>query len=237
MSRFFIDQKIEDPNNIIISDKEIINKLVKVLRKRVGDCFILFDNQGDEYEVEIREWNPKQIVCKFRNKLDNDRELDTDINLYVALLKADKFEWLLQKVTEIGVKKIIPNFTENCVVKELNNNKYQRYKKIINEATLQCGGKVQPVLNQVETFAKSLEYLNPNDLNIIAHEKEEKRLKEILADKKSSAINIFIGPEGGFSEEEINLAQRHSIIPISLGKRILRAETASMVACAIIANY
>jgi len=235
MSRFFINQKIEDPNNIIISDKEIINKLVKVLRKKVGDTFILFDNMGEEYEVEIEGLNSKELKCKFLNKLDNDRELDVDINLYMALLKADKFEWLLQKVTEIGVKKIVPIITQNCVVKEFNLNKAGRYKKIINEATLQCGGRVQPLLGDLVDFEKAIKDLAPGGLNLIAHEKEEKKIRDAIND--SRIINIFIGPEGGFTDDEIEFARTELVLPVSLGKRILRAETAAIVACSILANF
>ena len=238
MHRLYLAQKIEDPQQIVINNKEIIKKLTKVLRKSVGDTFILFDNQADEYEVEIKEIKTKQIICQFLNKSFIDRELDLEINLYQSLLKKDKFEWVLQKATEIGAKRVIPVVSENCVVKDLTKNKLQRYQRIINQATMQCGGKISPGLDVLLDFNQVIIGLDPQSLNLIAHEQEkDNKLINILQNNYNKKINLFIGPEGGFSEQEINLAQRHSFIPFSLGKRILRAETAAIVACGLITNY
>ncbi len=237
MFRFYLNEKIEDPQNIIIKDKEIINKLTKVLRKKVGDTFILFDNQADEYEVEIKDISSKRIVCKFLNKSFTDRELDVEINLYQALLKKDKFEWLCQKVSEIGVKNIIPVVTEYCVLKELSENKIKRCKKIILEATVQSGGKKIPNLKPIIKYEEAIRQLVPDSLNFIAFEnKKENGLADSLAKSKKKKVNLFIGPEGGFSPFEIDLARQNSVISVSLGERILRAETAAIVACGIIAN-
>ncbi len=237
MYRFYLSKKIEDPRQIIISNKEIIKKLTKVLRKGVNDTFILFDNQAEEYEVKIIEINKHQIVCQAIKRNFIDRELALDINLYQSLLKKDKFEWILQKATEIGVKKIIPIISEHCVVKDLSKSKFSRYEKILTEATMQSGGKITPELNQVLDFEKAITELNTEDLNLIAHEQEQdNNLINILQNTNSKKINLFIGPEGGFTENEINLAQRYSVLPFGLGKRILRAETASLVACGTISQ-
>jgi len=237
MFRFFLITKIEDPQNIIISDKAIIKKITKVLRLKVGDALFLFDNTGEEYEVVINEFKDKKIFCHLIRRIEIGRELPIEINLYQSLLKKDKFEWLCQKVTEIGVKRIVPITTEFCVVNELNSNKINRYKKIIAEATIQSGGKIPPVLNPVIKFVEAVKTLNPRDLNLICHEQEkENNLLEILRTHGNKVINIFIGPEGGFSPFEIDLAQQNSLIPISLGKRILRAETAGIVVCGTISQ-
>jgi len=234
MFRFFLKSSIEDPQNIVISDKEAIKKITKVLRLQVGDLLILFDKTGEEYEVRIQEIKSKQIVCSLVSRIDIDRELGIEINLYQSLLKKDKLEWLCQKLTEIGVKRIISVVAENCVVKELNANKAGRYKKIIEEATIQSGGKIPPAFGPVLTFEQALKNLNPRDLNLIAHEQEqESKITDVLKNN-IGVINIFIGPEGGFSPFEIDLARQNSLIPISLGKRILRAETAAIVACGTI---
>ncbi len=238
MFRFFLPYKITDPQNIVITDKEIVNKLNKVLRKKTGDIFIIFDNQANEYRVVIKEINSKKIQCSSLGKTSVNRELDKQIILYQTLVKKDKFEWILQKATEIGVKKIVPLNSENCVVKELNQNKLRRYEKILNEATMQSGGKITPVLDNHLDFEQALNFLNKKDLNLIAHEQEkENKLINILQKEQADTINLFIGPEGGFSPLEINLAKKYSLKTFSLGKRILRSETAAIVACGIIANY
>lgn len=235
MFRFLIKSKIEDPQNIIITDKEIVHKIIKVLRLKTGDVFVLFDLEANEYEVVIKSLDKKAIVCSYLNKSFTERELSIEINLYQSLLKKDKLEWLCQKVTEMGVKKIIPVISENCVIKELNPNKAKRYQKIIEEATLQSGGKITPLFAPVIDFATVVTQLNQRHLNLIAHEQEtDSFLLKVLKDKSNKVVNLFIGPEGGFSSLEIDLARRNSLITVSLGKRILRAETAAMVACATV---
>ena len=237
MFRFFLNTKIEDPQNIIISDKTIIKKIIKVLRLKVGDSLFLFDNTGEEYEVVINEFKDKKIFCHLIRRIEIERELPIEINLYQSLLKKDKFEWLCQKVTEIGIKRIVPIVSEFCVVNELNSNKINRYKKIIAEATIQSGGKIPPVLNPVIKFVEAVKALNPRDLNLICHEQEKvNNLMEILRIHGNKVINIFVGPEGGFSPFEIDLAQQNSLIPVSLGKRILRAETAGIIVCGTISQ-
>jgi len=237
MYRFFLKSKIEDPQNIVIADREIVHKITKVLRLKVGDVFILFDTDANEYEVIVKEIKKAQVTCSFIKKSYNSRDLEIEINLYQSLLKSDKLEWLCQKVTEIGVKRIIPLVSENCVIKELNQNKVKRYQKIIEEATIQSGGKISPVFEQVQKFEEAIKHLNPRQLNLIAHEQEsENLLFNVLQSNNSQVINLFIGPEGGFSPFEIDLARQNSLISVSLGKRILRAETAAIAACAIIAQ-
>ncbi|MCX6742883.1 MAG: RsmE family RNA methyltransferase [Candidatus Parcubacteria bacterium] len=237
MFRFFLNTTIEDPQNIIITDKDIVKKIIKVLRLKAGDSLFLFDNTGEEYEVVINEFKDKKIFCRLIRRMEIDRELPIEIVLYQSLLKKDKFEWVCQKVTEIGIKKIVPIATEFCVVNELNQNKISRYKKIIEEATMQSGGKIPPVFEPVIKFEEAVKKLNPRDLNIICHEQEKaNNLLEIFRTHGNKIINIFVGPEGGFSPFEIDLARQNSLIPVSLGKRILRAETAGIVACGTIAQ-
>jgi len=236
MFRFFLDTTIEDPQNIIITDKDIVKKITKVLRLKAGDSLFLFDNTGEEYEVAISEFKDKKFFCRLIRRMEIDRELPIEIVLYQSLLKKDKFEWVCQKVTEIGIKKIVPIVTEFCVVNELNQNKISRYKKIIEEATMQSGGKIPPVFESVIKFEEAVKKINPRDLNLLCYEQEKtNNLLEILRTHGHKIINIFVGPEGGFSPFEIDLARQNSLIPVSLGKRILRAETAGIVACGLIA--
>ncbi|MCX6739720.1 MAG: RsmE family RNA methyltransferase [Candidatus Parcubacteria bacterium] len=237
MFRFFFKSTIEDPQKIQITDKETIKKITKVLRLNLGDLLNLFDNSGEEYEVRIQEISGKKIICSLVRRLDINRELDIEINLYQSLLKKDKLEWLCQKATEIGVRRIIPVISENCVVRELNLNKAGRYKKIIEEATIQSGGKMPPIFEPAVSFEQAIRKTSPRDINLICHEQEnENALRDQLERTGRKKINLFIGPEGGFSQFEIDLARQNSLLPVSLGKRILRAETAAIVACFLVAN-
>ncbi|MCX6744162.1 MAG: RsmE family RNA methyltransferase [Candidatus Parcubacteria bacterium] len=237
MFRFFIKSAIEDPQHIVITDKETVNKITKVLRFGIGDVFVILDNTGEEYEVRIQEIKNKQVLCTLVSRLNIDRELPVEINLYQSLLKKDKLEWLCQKVTEIGVKRIIPVISENCVVKELNLNKTSRYKKIIEEATIQSGGKIPPKFESVVQFENAIKNLHPRALNLICHEEEQDLLlAEVLAKNSEKIINLFIGPEGGFSQFEIDLARQNSLVLVSLGKRILRAETAAVISSGLCAS-
>ena len=237
MFRFFLNTTIEDPQNIIITDKDIVKKIIKVLRLKAGDSLFLFDNVGEEYEVAIKELKDKKIFCRLSRRMEIDRELPIEIVLYQSLLKKDKLEWVCQKVTEIGIKRIIPVVTEFCVISELNQNKISRYKKIIAEATMQSGGKIPPVFEPVIKFTEAVKTLNSRDLNIICHEQEkDNNLLEILRTHGNKVINIFVGPEGGFSPFEIDLARQNSLIPVGLGKRILRSETAGIVAIGTISQ-
>ena len=237
MFRFFLKTTIEDPQNIVITDKESVKKITKVLRMQVGDIFVIFDNTGEEYQVRILDMNGKKIVCNLVTRLNIDRELAVEINLYQSLLKKDKLEWLCQKVTEIGVRRIIPVNSENCVVKELNQHKSARYKKIIEEATIQSGGKISPKFEPLIAFENAIKNIHPRDLNIICHEQEkDNNFIDVLQGNSGRTINLFIGPEGGFSQFELDLARQHSLQAVSLGKKILRAETAAIVACGTIAQ-
>ncbi len=236
MQRFFLNQPIEDPQSIVIKDKDIIKKITKVLRKQIGDTIFIFDSANEEFEVQIIHMAEKEIVCRLVNRVEIDRELPIEINLYQALLKKDKLEWICQKVTEIGIKSITPIISENCVVKDLNSNKAKRYQKIIEEATAQSGGKIPTAFYKIKNFEEVILGLKQNELNLIAHEDErQNKLFDILNEKRVNKINILIGPEGGFSQDEINLALRNSVVPVSLGKRILRAETAAILASGLIA--
>jgi len=235
MFRFYYQSKISD--NFQIIDKEIINQISRILRLKSGDHFILFDNTDFEYEVEILKSDKNSFSVQLIDKIKCVKENDKNIVLYLALLKKDNFEMVVQKVTELGVKKIVPLFTQNCVVKDFSGNKKERCLSIIKEATEQCGGCKLTQLGELENFQSAIINLNNKDLNLIAHEKVGRQnFMEVLKNNQAKNINIFIGPEGGFSELEIDLAIKAGIKPVSLGKRILRAETAAISAVALITN-
>ncbi len=220
-------------------------------------------NYNDFHHVKdvMRLKNNDEIICIFENKsflcnilytnndykinvikeLENDNELPIDIILYQALIKNDKFDLIIQKACELGVKEIYPLITSRSVVKidkDNLNKKIMRYEKIVKEAAEQSTRLVCPSINEPINI-KDIE-IEKDTLPIIAYEKDQNvfSLQNILKDVKSyKKVAIVIGPEGGFSIEEINMLLNKGFKEVSLGKRILRAETASFFAISIISHY
>jgi len=231
--RFYLEQEKIINNKVFIDEPRIIKQILKVLRLKKGEKIFIFEGSGKEYKVEIKNLGKNQIEGEVVKEEESKREPEKIITLYQSILKADKFEWVLQKGTELGVTKFIPVISENCVIRELSENKIKRYKEIIREATEQCGGAKLAELGEIIKFEEALKKLNKNNLNLIGWEEGEKFRSHSFKERE---INLFIGPEGGYSLKEINLAKSFGVRPISLGKRILRAETAAIISIALILN-
>jgi len=206
------------------------------LRKKIGDVVFLFDGKGNEYEAEIVKINESQIEFKIISTTQKDIEIATKINLYQSIPKFKKFDFIIEKATELGVSKIIPVISERTqysIPSESRNfSKLSRWQKIALSASKQSGRSVITEISAIKNFKDALESLSidsEKSLSIIPWECEENtNLKNILRtmNQEIRTINLFIGPEGGFSSSEINIAQKCGVIPVSLGKRILRTETA-----------
>ena len=225
MQRFFA--KIE--NNIVKLDDGDIHHLLNVLRVRNGYQFEVVDN-GEVFLCEVIDIKPLNI--KIIDKLDTNTELDKEITLFFALAKGEKIDFVIQKATELGVNKIVLFSSKRCVVDFSNkdlNKKLARYNKIAKEASEQSHrNKVPEVLGVLDL--KNINKGNLSDINFVAYEKlsNSNVFLDELKVKNSNSISIFIGPEGGFEEEEINYLESLNVFPISLGKRILRTETAAV---------
>ncbi len=236
MPKFFV--KSENINDHIITlDGENAKHIGSVLRSKIGDVITVGDGQGRDYECEITEITKKQVKVKITDIFTNDNEPEIKITLYQGLPKADKMELVIQKCIEIGVDRIVPVSTEHTVVKldGKEDKKIQRWNKIAESAAKQCGrGKIPQVAGLMK-FKEAIEEAALLDGAIIPYEKEkDNSLKSFAKKFKGKSIGIFIGPEGGFSENEIELALSREIIPVTLGKRILRTETAGLVASVIL---
>ena len=232
MHRFYLTKDHFFGNYIMANEKEIISQLARVLRAKEGERFIVFCGDGLEYICQLTELSKTQAKFLVIDERQGEREPARFITLYPSLLKSDKFEWLLQKVTELGVSRIVPVVSARCVVKEISPAKLKRYQEIIREAVEQCGGARIPILEPAASWRKAL-----NMASVEAGEKyiaweDSKEARFFASPDNVNPVHIFIGPEGGFEDEEIELAKSKGIIPISLGKRILRAETAAIVAMA-----
>lgn len=236
MPKFFVSKDNIDDHIITITG-ENANHIANVLRAKAGDEIIVGDGEGLDYSCEITEVSKKQVIAKITDITSNNAEPNTKITLFQALPKSDKMELVIQKCIEIGVDSIVPVETEHCVVKlkGKEDKKLSRWNKIAEAAAKQCGrGKIPKVCNII-SFKEAVNKAISLDSAIIPYEKEkENSLKSFCCNFKGKSIGIFIGPEGGFSAEEIELAKNKGIQSVTLGKRILRTETAGLVASVIL---
>jgi len=239
MQRFLVNRQCIDDDSITITG-DIVHQIRNVLRLQSGERIVVFDNTGSEYTVildMIEKDRVKGTICHTRQTA----ELNIKITLYQALLKSDHFEFVLQKCTEIGVSVFVPVVCERCVVRKPGANKKQRWEKVIKEATEQSGRGMMPVLKSPVSFPEACRYITGTSI-IAGIGTDSLKLRNILrhnidADNRQS-INIFIGPEGGFTAPEEELARSCGIHKVTLGPRVLRAETAGLVAAtAILYEY
>ena len=234
MHRFFVS-----PSLIIktafLNEPDIVHQIYKVLRKKSGDQIILCDNTGTEYIAEITEISKKEVRGKIIEKRENQAEPEIKITLYQALPKNPaKFEQVLQHGTEIGITKFVPILTERTEVQKLRN--IERAKRIIRESAEQSERGKLPEL--AEPIRWNDIWKNPpTGLNLVADSYTfDPLLNKLLPKiKNEKFINIFVGPEGGFTKTEIGLAAGAKARCFSLGPRILRTETAGLsIASAIL---
>ncbi|UCG82065.1 MAG: 16S rRNA (uracil(1498)-N(3))-methyltransferase [Dehalococcoidia bacterium] len=235
MHRFFLPEDCINGQNVAIPGS-LVHRLRRVLRLNAGDRILVLDNSGWEYEVELVSKDRGKLEGVVTNKALAEREPGTDITLYQALLKGHSFDLVLQKCTEIGVMGFVPMICERCVPGKPTDNKLDRWRSIILEAAQQSRRGRLPVLHDIMSFDKACKTVA--GAAILPWEGESAQsigsvLKDLPKTKGVHGISIFIGPEGGFSARELELARDCGITPISLGRRILRAETAGLVSIAV----
>lgn len=230
--RFFVDFKISK-GEFEIKNKEIFHQLKNVLRKRVGDRVIVF-NGGIEGVAKIRDFyfKDKKIKIEILEIKQNKREPEIFASLFCSILKKENFELVAQKATEVGIKEIVPLICKNTIKLGLN---LERLKKIIKEASEQSGrGELPEILKPME-FKKAIERAKNFDLKILFDPSGENFFK--FKREKIKTVAIFIGPEGGWDKKEIEMAQKENFEILNLGKLILRAETAGVVASFLATNF
>ena len=189
---------------------------------------------GREYRCEVAQLLPDEVVCKLRFIKENDVELPAQVYLFQGLPKADKMELIIQKAVELGAYSVIPVATRRSIVKRDDKKaaaKQNRWQGIAEAAAKQSKRKIIPKIEKVMSFAEALEMAKELEVRLIPYELAEdmSHTKEIIERiREGQKIAIFIGPEGGFDETEIAMASEVGVEPITLGKRILRTETAVM---------
>ncbi len=234
MPQFLIQTPNITDNKYIIEGEDYYH-LKKARRVKIGELLDLRGDNGLIYKGRISKITAESIIVEII-MADNKTEPTIDLSLYISLLKGKKFDLVLQKATEIGVCKIIPVLAERSIPDlSTGENKKKRWEKIVSEAFKQCMRKQIPVIKEVMTFKEAI-LNNHSQIKIIAHPgKSGRNIREYLAGiKRNVDISILIGPEGGFSNKELELAQENNWDQIVFGFTSLRAETAAIILPAIL---
>jgi 16S rRNA (uracil1498-N3)-methyltransferase len=240
--RFFTD------SNMSLSDEDL-RHAKQVLRMKRGDKAILCDGNGTDYLCEYTADSGRGdpgAPAEFRiiESMPNQAEPSIALRLFQCLPKSDKMDFIVQKAVELGAAEIIPVVSARCVSRPDSKSfagKRVRWNKIAYEAAKQCGRGKIPVVGEILGFREAIRGLNSEDLSIIFYECGGKRLSEIPETGANGAqntpcVNVIIGSEGGFEKEEIEFAETQGAISATLGKRILRVDTASIAAISVIMN-
>ncbi|MES2436470.1 MAG: RsmE family RNA methyltransferase [Patescibacteria group bacterium] len=243
LQRFFIEEQLRNKKDITLYDDDLIHQLKDVFRLRVGDQIMLLDNSGFEYLAEV--------VLLARGKgeikiIDQSAAINVpkeEVWLFASLIKKDNYEWILEKCTELGVSHFVPIVSDRTEKKDLNS---ERAQKIIKEASEQSERGVMPVLYDVHTLEQTLEKYAGTFPIYAFHIGQEfpkfnySEIKNKHADRNASLklpeepIGIFVGPEGGWTEKEVELFKQHSVQIYSLGNQVLRAETAAIAISSLV---
>jgi 16S rRNA (uracil1498-N3)-methyltransferase len=233
VQRFFVPPECIVEDNVTLP-AEVASQLSRVLRARLGDEIVVLDNTGMEYLIKLDAVYKDSASGTVIGKSQSYGEPYVAITIYQGILKADRFEYVLQKGSELGITSFVPmNCHRTISQNSPSPSRYTRWRKIITEAAEQSGRGRLPVLHEVIDFDSACE--KTTGVSLIPWEEERAiSLKSSLTDWASAAeapssINIIIGPEGGFTADEVELAKKNGITPITLGHRILRAETAGLV--------
>lgn len=239
MPKFFVRQDNIENNKVIITGDDAFH-ISRALRMAKGEHITVCDMQCNEYDCVLAEFNTDNVVAEIVSFCRIDNEPPVKVYLFQALPKGDKLDTVIQKAVECGVFEIIPFESDRCVVKskpEAEERKTERRNRISLEAAKQCGRGYIPRVTPTVSFECAVEQACACDLCVFCYEGEENySLKELLRDNREvDSISVFIGSEGGFSVDEVEYATKKGMKSVSLGKRILRTETASSFVLSCIA--
>ena len=234
--RFFIEQ-IQDE---VVIDGEEFRHAINVLRIKEGETVILCDNTGFEYISTVVKINKKDFIARVVEKRQSQTEAITSVTLIAGYLKGDKTELVVQKAVELGAYEIIPVATKRAVVKlddKKASKKVERWNSIAEGGAKQSGRSFVPEVTSVMSFKEALKYAGTLDVVLIPYELAEgmAETKQVIsAIEPGQSVGIFIGPEGGFETAEVEQAMEAGAKAITLGKRILRTETAGLTTLSIL---
>ena len=257
MHHIFVNDNIVDlPNKVMRlskdDDREVFNHLVNSLRINKGEqilCSVVPFASTFDYRCEVSNVDSENVVLIIKEEMKS-RELPVNINLYQGISKADKLEFIIEKAVELGVSSITPLSTEYCIAKideKKSGKKIDRFNKIAKSAAEQSKRHIIPKVNEPLKFSDLVNEIGntseKNIYNLLFYENADgitgtknviKEIKHDLGNKSDVSVNVIIGPEGGFSESEIDMAKQSRFSILSLGDRILRTETAAVTALSIL---
>lgn len=238
MTQFYVPEISSYDNQFFIFSKEFLH-IIKSHRAKVGDLIRLFDGNGWIFEAKIINIYKDKVKVEILDKKFISKK-DYNIILCQGLIKIDRFELVIEKSTEIGVDEIIPLYLQNCVVKkETFFKKYERFRTIILEASKQCNRAYIPYLHNLTELYEV--FYDDKSLSIVCYKSSPYKINDediIKQIKLSKTIKIFIGPEGDFSDKEIEFLKRQkNVYFVRLGENILRSETASFISLGFVAQY
>lgn len=231
--RFFVPPGSFSGEAVRVADADLARQLGRVLRLGPGDRVLFLDGSGDACEVELAEVGREVVAGRVLGR-EHVAEPAVALALYVALLRPERFEWVLQKGTELGASRFVPVlFARSLPAERAEGRRGERWQRIIREAAEQCGRGRLPALAAPLSFAEACAEAAAAELPLILWEGAAPPLRELLRRGPAPAsVALLSGPEGGVAPEELTAAGEHGIMPVSLGPRILRAETAPIAAAA-----
>ncbi|MDD3402723.1 MAG: 16S rRNA (uracil(1498)-N(3))-methyltransferase [Hespellia sp.] len=239
MHHFFVTPEQVQSPEIVITGGDV-NHMKNVLRMRIGEKLEISDGNSKLYICEINRFEPDEIRLKIIEEPDRDTELPSKLYLFQGLPKSDKMDLIIQKAVELGVHEVIPVATKRAVVKldeKKAKKKVERWNLVAESGAKQSGRTVIPKVTEVLHYRQALEKAAGLDVVLIPYElaegmEETRRIIEAIMPGQS--VGIFIGPEGGFETEEVELAIQMGARAVTLGKRILRTETAGLTSLSIL---
>ena len=214
-------------------DDNAANHVGRVLRMQAGQALLLFNGDGHDYHATITEAGKKHVLVAVTEAAENETESPLRVVLAQTLSKGDRMDYAVQKAVEMGVSEIVPLTTERCDVKlkgDREDKRLRHWQQVAISAAEQCGRARVPEIQPVMTVQQWLEHAQACDLRLVLHHRTEQSLNTL---EKPSSIALMIGPEGGLTAEEIALAEDNGFLPVALGPRVLRTETAPVAAIAL----
>lgn len=240
MYRFYVSADQLAEKEVFISGGDV-NHIKNVLRLEVGDWIVACDGNGTDYVSRIQSICSDEVVASIEKVQPTGTELPVRITLFQGMPKKDKLELIIQKAVELGACEIVPVMTKRTVVKlseeKKINKRLERWQSIAYAAAKQCDRGIIPTVHKPVSYEEALAMADQLDYNVIPYELQtgmEEARKIVDQACRQRSLGIFIGPEGGFEPEEVERAMTRNIHPMTLGKRILRTETAGMALLSIL---
>ena len=236
---FFVTQDQIGPETITITGPDV-NHMKNVLRMKPGEEILISNGVDKDYRCQVETLDSDAVTARILSVDEEGTELPGKIYLFQGLPKQDKMELIVQKSVELGAYQVIPVATKRAVVKldaKKAKKKVERWQQIAVSAAKQAGRGIIPEVGEVCTYAQALKQAEELDVVLIPYElaKGMEETKQIIAGiRPGQSVGIFIGPEGGFEEEEVALAMKSGANPVTLGKRILRTETAGLTILSVL---